>query len=376
MERTLYGAEHEEFRVVVRSFFDRDVAPAREVWERCGGPGRDDWRRFGDIGILGLQVPEEYGGAGQQSFLFNAVVTEEAQAAFQPLGGVRVHTDICMPYYLAYATGEQERRWLPGLATGDLIAAIAMTEPSAGSDLRSITTRAVPVDGGYVVDGVKTFISNGISADLIIVAVKTAADSISLLVVEGDSAGLSRSSNFHKVGLKSQELAALYFDSVFVPAQNLLGEEGKGFEYLKHNLAQERLSLALASQASAAAVVRSTVGYVRDRTVFGRSLGDFQNTKFELAACATEVAAGQALLDQALVAHEAGRLTAAQAATVKLFCSEMQGRVVDRCLQLHGGYGYMWEHPVARAFADSRVSRIYGGTSEVMKIIIARELGL
>jgi alkylation response protein AidB-like acyl-CoA dehydrogenase len=281
-----------------------------------------------------------------------------------------------VPYYLAYATGEQKRRWLPGLAAGDLIAAIAMTEPSGGSDLRSITTRAVPVDGGYVVDGAKTFISNGISADLIIVVVKTAAASISLLVVEGGSAGLSRSPNFRKVGLKSQELAALSFDSVFVPGQNLLGEQGKGLEYLKRNLARERLSLALACQASAAAVVRSTVGYVRGRAVFGRSLGGFQNTRFELAACATEVAAGQALLDQALAAHDAGRLSGAQAATVKLFCSEMQGRVADRCLQLHGGYGYMWEYPVARAYADARVSRIYGGTSEVMKIIIARELGL
>jgi acyl-CoA dehydrogenase len=380
VRRHLYTDDHEEFRRVVRSFFEKEAVPHRPEWELAGGPSREFWRQAGDLGLLGLQVPEDYGGGGQSSFLFNAIVTEESQAAFLALGGLRVHTDICMPYFLEYATPEQRARWLPGLVTGEYVAAIAMSEPGAGSDLRSISTRAEPVSGGYRVNGAKTFISNGVSADLVIVVVKLAGappkQDISLLVVEAGMSGFSRGSNLHKIGLKSQELSELFFEDVFVPSASLLGAEGDGFRYLMTNLAQERLSIALACQAAAAAAVDSTVAYTRQRAIFGAPLASFQNTRFELAACSTDVAAGQALIDQALAAHDAHELDAADAARVKLFCSEMQGRVVDRCLQLHGGYGYIWEYPIARAYADARVSRIYGGSSEVMKIIIARSLGL
>jgi acyl-CoA dehydrogenase len=380
MQRRLYGSDHETFRKVVRSFFEAEVVPHREKWEAAGGPPREFWKAAGALGLLGVQVPEQYGGAGESSFLFNAIITEEAQSAFLALGGLRVHTDICMPYYLEYATAEQRQRWLPKLVTGESVAAIAMSEPGAGSDLRSIATKAVPVDGGYRVSGSKTFISNGVSADLVIVAVKTPPNEsgrdISLLVLERGMDGFTRGANFHKIGLKSQELSELFFDDVFVPAENLLGDAGQGFGYLMKNLAQERLSIALACQASAAATVQTTISYVCDRKVFGSALSSMQNTRFELASCATDVAAGQALIDAALLAHEEGSLDPAHAAQVKLYCSEMQGRVVDRCLQLHGGYGYIWEYPVARAYADARISRIYGGSSEVMKIIIARSLGL
>lgn len=380
MRRQLYTDQHEAFREVVRSFFEKEIVPQRPAWELSGGPPREFWRQAGALGLLGLQVPEEYGGGGQSSFLYNAIVTEESQAAFLALGGLRVHTDICMPYFLEYATPEQRARWLPKLVSGEFVAAIAMSEPGAGSDLRSIATRAERVSGGYVVNGAKTFISNGTSADLIIVVVKTVGAApkkdISLLVVEAGMAGFSRGGNLHKIGLKSQELSELFFHDVFVPEANLLGGQGEGFGYLMTNLAQERLSIALACQAAAAAALASTVEYTRQRAIFGAPLASFQNTRFELAACSTDVAAGQALIDQALLAHDDHQLDPVDAARVKLFCSEMQGRVVDRCLQLHGGYGFIWEYPIARAYADARVSRIYGGSSEVMKVIIARSLGL
>ena len=302
MLRHLYTDDHDDFRTVVRSYFEKEVVPCREEWELAGGPPREFWRQAGDLGLLGLQVPEEYGGAGQSSFLFNAIVTEESQAAFLALGGLRVHTDICMPYFLEYATPEQRVRWLPKLVTGEFVAAIAMSEPGAGSDLRSITTRAERASGGWVVNGAKTFISNGVSADLVIVVVKTAGASgqqnISLLVVEAGMAGFSRGQNLHKIGLKSQELSELFFDDVFVPGANMLGEEGAGFGYLMTNLAQERLSISVACQAAAAAAVASTVEYTRPRVVFGAPLASFQNTRFELAACSTDVAAGPALIDQ------------------------------------------------------------------------------
>jgi alkylation response protein AidB-like acyl-CoA dehydrogenase len=375
-----YSEDHHAFRDMVRSYFQSDLAPQREDWEAVGGPPREFWRRAGDLGLLGLQVPEQYGGAGQSSFLFNAIVTEESQAAFLALGGLRVHTDICMPYFLEYANPEQSARWLPKLTTGEFVAAIAMTEPGAGSDLRSINTKAERVDGGYLVNGAKTFISNGASADLIIIVVKTVGapvkQDMSLLVIEGDMPGFSRGKNLNKVGLKSQELSELFFEDVFVPEANLLGNEGDAFAYLMANLPQERLSISIACQAAAVAALATTIEYTRQRSVFGKPLSNYQNTSFELAACSTDIAAGQALIDQALVAHDRKELDAVDAARVKLFCSEMQGRVVDRCLQLHGGYGFIWEYPIGRAFADARASRIYGGSSEVMKIIIARSLNL
>jgi alkylation response protein AidB-like acyl-CoA dehydrogenase len=380
MRRTIFGTEHEDFRAIVRAFYRDELVPQYPAWEQAGEPPREFWRRAGELGLLGIQIPEEFGGAGVDSFLFNVVLTEESQAAGIALGGLRVHTDICMPYFLRYSTDEQRKRWLPRLACGQAIPALAMSEPGAGSDIKALSTRAVRDGDHYVVNGTKTFISNGSTADLVITAVKTdpaaGRRGLSLLVIDGDSPGLERGRRLAKIGLKAQDLAELSFTDVRVPADNLLGEQNGGFGYLTANLAQERLSIAVNSQAAAVQAVRTTVGYVSGRKAFGATVASFQNTKFELAACATDVEAGQSLLDRALLAHEAGELTAADAAMVKLFCTELQGRVVDRCLQLHGGYGYMLEYPIARAYADARVSRIYAGSSEVMKVIIARELGL
>jgi alkylation response protein AidB-like acyl-CoA dehydrogenase len=285
-----------------------------------------------------------------------------------------------MPYLLRYTADEQKERWLGRCVSGDAVLAIAMSEPGAGSDLAGISTRAVRDGDDYVLNGAKTFISNGATADLVIVVARTTPgggrDGLSLLVVEGGMEGFTRGRKLEKLGLKGQDLTELFFDDVRVPATNLLGDEGQAFVYLTSNLAQERLSIALNSQAAAAVAVEHTVAYTKERKAFGKPIGSFQNTKFELAACATDVTAGQALIDAALEAHDRGELTGADAAKVKLFCTELQGRVVDRCVQLHGGYGYMLEYPIARAYADARVSRIYGGSSEVMKIIVSKDLGL
>ena len=380
MRRSLFNDDHEAFRTTVRAFYVNQVVPEYAEWERAGEPPRHFWTAAGKLGLLGTQVPEEFGGGGQDSFLFNVVLTEESQRAGIALGGLRVHTDIAMPYFLDLANAEQKARWLPRLVSGDAVSALAMSEPAAGSDVKALTTRAVRDGNSYVVNGTKTFISNGANADLIITAVKTDPEAgrngLSLLIIDGDSAGLSRGRKLEKLGLKAQDLSELSFQDVIVPAANLLGEEGAGFGYLTRNLAQERLSIAVNSQAAAAKALADTVEYTKGRKAFGTTVSSFQNTKFELAACATDVEAGQSLLDRALVAHESGELTAGDAAMVKLFCTELQGRVIDRCLQLHGGYGYMLEYPIARAYADARVSRIYAGSSEVMKVIIAKSIGL
>jgi acyl-CoA dehydrogenase len=380
VRRSLFDDDHEAFRAVVRAFYAEQVVPEYAEWEAAGAPPRHFWSAAGKLGLLGIQVPEEFGGGGQTSFLFNVILTEEAQHAGIALGGLRVHTDIAMPYFLRLANHEQQARWLPRLVNGDAVAALAMTEAGAGSDVKALTTKATRDGDAYIVNGSKTFISNGATADLIITAVKTdpsaGRDGLSLLVIEGDSQGLTRGRKLEKLGLKAQDLAELSFDDVVVPAENLLGAEGQGFRYLTENLAQERLSIAVNSQAAANKALRDTVEYTKGRKAFGTTVASFQNTKFELAACATDIEAGQSLLDRALLAHEHGELSAADAAMVKLFCTELQGRVVDRCLQLHGGYGYMMEYPIARAYADARVSRIYAGSSEVMKVIIARSLGI
>ncbi|MFC5745302.1 acyl-CoA dehydrogenase family protein [Actinomadura rugatobispora] len=379
MKRDLYDDEHEAFRSTVRRFY-ADLTLEQDEWRSAGVPPRSFWLDAGKLGLLGIQIPEEYGGGGIDSFLFNAILTEEAQRAGLALGGLRVHTDICMPYYLHLATDDQKARWLPRLASGEAVAALAMTEPGAGSDLRGITTGARRVGDGFVLNGAKTFISNGGNADLIIVAARTgdAGDRgrLSLLVVERGMKGFESGKQLHKIGLKGQDLAELVFDDVEVPVENLLGEEGQGFSYLTRNLAQERLSIGINSQAAAAAAVEATVEYVNTRGVFGTTLSAFQNTKFELAACATEVEAGQALVDRALVANETGDLDPADAAKVKLFTTELQGRVLDRCLQLFGGYGFMEEYPIARAYVDARAARLYAGSSEIMKVIIAKSMGL
>jgi alkylation response protein AidB-like acyl-CoA dehydrogenase len=355
----------------VRTFLEDEVTPDYRSWEEHGRPPRWFWRRAGELGILGIGVPTEYGGLAGSTFKHSAIVTEESQRAGMSLGGLRLQVDICMPYLLAYATAEQRQRWIPAMTRGELVCALGMTEPGVGSDMKAMSTRAVRDNGAYIVNGAKTFISNGLEADLVILAVKTdpRADrrGISLLVVEATTPGFERGRKLEKIGLRTQDLAELAFTDMAVPVDNLLGEENRGFEYLSHNLAQERLSIALNSQAAAVAALRYAIEHVS---------GADQATKFALAACKSEVEAGQALADRALDEHVDGRLDPADAALVKLFCTELQGRVTDRCLQVLGPAAYSRTSLAGRAFADARVSRIYGGSSEIMKVIVAKAIGL
>jgi alkylation response protein AidB-like acyl-CoA dehydrogenase len=366
---------------MARDFLAKEVVPHFPEWDAAGLIPKDVFRKIGDIGVLGMSIPEQYGGGGGLGFLYRAVWTEEVTRAHVLLGGMKVHTDVVVPYIIEYGTEDQKRRWLPGMASGEIMGAIAMTEPGSGSDLAGMTTTA-RLDGDcYVLDGAKTFITGGINADLVIVVARTGRgddrrDGLSLLVVERDMRGFGRGRNLDKIGSRTQDTAELFFDDVRVPVGNLLGNEGAAFRYLTGNLPQERLSIAVTSVAMAEAAIAETVRYVKDRKVFGQPVAAFQNTKFELAACVADTAAARALLDWALLAHEEGRLSAVEAATLKVFCTEVQHRVVDRCLQLHGGYGYIREFPIARMYADARVTRIYGGTTEVLKTIIARSLGL
>jgi acyl-CoA dehydrogenase len=382
MRRTGFTAEHEDFRRMIRDYLAREVVPAFDDWLAAGIVPRQFFRDLGKLGVLGMAVPEEYGGGGQGDFTYNAILNEEAARALVSLGSLRVHLDVVLPYFLEYAGAEQRDRWFPGLASGDLITSIAMTEPGTGSDLAGMSTTAVEDGDHYILNGAKTFITGGAQAELIVVVARTSRDEsnrrngLSLLVVEDGMPGFEKGRNLAKIGLKVQDTVELSFTDVRVPKANLLGEEGKGFSYLGHNLPQERLTIAIGALAAARAALDTTVAYVKERHVFGKPVSQFQNTKFELAAVATDVEAGQAMLDRALAEHLVGELTGVDAAKVKLFCTELQGRAVDRCLQLFGGYGYILEYPIARLYADARVTRIYGGTSEVMKSIISKSLGL
>ncbi|MFC4499408.1 MULTISPECIES: acyl-CoA dehydrogenase family protein [Streptomyces] len=382
MRRTLFEQPHEDFRLLVRDFLAREVLPVYEDWRRAGLVPRDLFTALGKLGIIGTAVPEEYGGGGQDDYRFNVVIQEECARAGVTLGGLRTHLDVVVPYFTGLANSEQRARWFPGLASGDLYTAIAMSEPGTGSDLAGVRTKAVRDGDHYLLNGAKTFITGGHHADLVIVVARTATDpddrraGLSLLVVEKGMPGFTVGRKLEKIGLATQDTVELSFDDVRVPAANLLGEEGAAFTHLGRNLAQERLAIAVGAVAQARAAIDLTVTYVRDRTVFGKPVAHFQNTKFELASMATEWEAAQALLDAAVTALVAGELSPADAAKTKLFCTETQGRVVDRCLQLHGGYGYILESPIARLYADARVTRIYGGTSEVLKTIISKSLGL
>ncbi|MBX6166096.1 MAG: acyl-CoA dehydrogenase family protein [Thermobispora bispora] len=381
MRRTVYNEDHEAFRETVRDFLLKEAVPYAQEWERQGFVSRDFYRKAGALGIVGLQVPERYGGGGVESYKFNCVLTEETARQHLCLGSLRVHMDIVLPYFLRYADEEQRRRWLPGIASGELMTAIAMTEPGTGSDLAGIATTA-RLDGDYyVLNGAKTFITGGIGANLVVVVARTSKggdrrSGLSLLVVEDGMPGFTRGRNLEKLGLKAQDTAELFFEDVRVPVANLLGEEGQAFSYLTGNLPQERLSIAVNAVAQSRAALELTVGYVKNRKAFGQPVSAFQNTKFVLADLAARIEAAQSLLDRAIEAHDQGVLSAADAAKVKLFTTETQGHVMDACLQLHGGYGYMLEYPIARMFADARVTRIYGGSSEIMKVIIAKSLGL
>ncbi|QGK71228.1 acyl-CoA dehydrogenase [Allosaccharopolyspora coralli] len=379
MRRDLFDSEHEAFRETARTFVAKELVPHVDEWEQAGVVSRDAWRAAGAQGLLGMAVDERYGGGGVDDFRFNVVLDEELVAGGVSGWGAPVHNDINLTYLQSLATEEQKQRWLPGFCSGETITAIAMTEPGAGSDLQGIRTTAVREGENYVLNGQKTFISNGILADLVIVVARTDPDAghegISLIVVERGTPGFERGRNLDKIGQKSQDTAELYFDDVRVPAENLLGEEGQGFIYLMQNLPQERLSIAVASAASAEKVLSLTKDYCRERTAFGRPIGKFQNTRFEIAEMETEVQIGRVFVDRCVSEHLRGELSVPEAAMAKWWLSEMNKRVVDRCLQLHGGYGYMTEYPVAKAYLDSRVQTLYGGTTEIMKEIIGRSLG-
>ena len=382
MRRHLFTADHEDFRGLVRDFVEKQVAPHYADWEKAGQMPREVFKQLGALGLLGMAVPEEYGGAGLRDYRYNVVLQEEAARALVTLGTVRTQLDVILPYLLEYANDEQRKRWFPGLATGELLTAIAMTEPGTGSDLAGIRTTAVRDGDEYVIDGAKTFITGGLLADLVIVVARTSTDpddrraGLTLLVVEDGMPGFERGRVLDKMGCKVQDTVELSFTSVRVPAANRLGEEGAAFGYLGHNLPQERMTVAVGSVAQAKAAVNATIEYVKERKAFGKPVASFQNTKFELAGMAAELEAAQTMVDAAVAELVEGELSAPDAAKVKLYCTELQGRVVDRCLQLFGGYGYIMEYPIARLYTDARVARIYAGTSEVMKTIIAKSLGL
>jgi alkylation response protein AidB-like acyl-CoA dehydrogenase len=382
MDRTLYSSEHKDFGESFRAFLSRHAASSYEQWEQDGIVPREFFTAAGRDGFLALEVDERYGGAGVGDFRFNAMLHEVGfgMDLAGAVGGITLHNDICLPYFTSYCNEEQSERWLPGIVGGDYLTSVAMTEPGAGSDLAGIQTRAVRAEGGWVVNGAKTFITNGINSDLVIAVVRTNPEDrhggLSLLVVERGMEGFERGRNLEKLGLHSADTAEMFFQDVFVPEQNLLGEEGMGFRYLTSNLPQERLSVAITGIVMARTALAHTLEYVKTRNAFGRPIGSFQNSRFVLAELATELEIATVYLDNCVLAHNGRRLTAVDAAMAKWWCTDLQGRVVDRCLQLHGGYGYMLEYPVARAFVDSRVSRIYAGTNEIMKEIIGRSLGL
>jgi alkylation response protein AidB-like acyl-CoA dehydrogenase len=385
MKRSLFEDVHEDFRSSFRTFLEREVLGEEGrygEWERAGIMPREVFSRAGRGGFLGMAVPEAHGGAGAEDFRLNLVIGEETQrAGVGSFGlGITLQNDICLPYFLSYCTESQRERWLGGIASGELITAIAMTEPGIGSDLAAMSTSARRDGEHYVVNGAKTFITNGINADLVIVAAKTDASErhrgISLLVVERGMHGFERGRNLEKLGQHAQDTAELSFSDVRVPVENLLGHEGEGFLYLVSNLPQERLSIAASAVAAAEAALGWTLEYVRERTAFGQPIGSFQASRFTLAELHGEVQIARTFVDQCARALNAGELTPEDAATAKWWCTDLQGRVVDRCLQLFGGYGYVLEYPIARAFADARVTRIYGGANEIMKEIVGRSLGL
>ncbi len=381
MKRQHYETEHLAFGEAVRSFLEKEVVPHVLEWEDAGITPREIFSAAGSNGFLGMAVPEQYGGGGVADFRFNQILGEEVQLALASGAGlgITLHNDICLPYFLEYCTDEQRQRWLPGIVSGELVTAIAMTEPGAGSDLAGIRTSAVRDGADYLVNGAKTFITNGIHADLVITAVRTSPDrhrGLTLVVIERGTPGFERGRNLQKVGQHSQDTAELSFSDVRVPVANRLGAEGEGFLYLVRNLPQERMSIALGAVAAARAAFDLTAAYVRERTAFGKSLGSQQNTRFVMAEMITEIDIAQTFVDRCVDALSVGELSPEDAAKAKWWCTELQGRVVDRCVQLHGGYGYMLEYPIARAWVDARVTRIYGGATEIMKEIIGRSLNL
>ena len=381
MNREIYSDEHELFRSQFRRFAEAEIEPRVEQWNAAGVTDRETWRRAGEEGFLGVNAPEEFGGA-EAGYRYAAVIHEELARVRGHALMIGLHSDICMPYITHFGNEEQKRRILPGTITGETLLAIAMTEPSTGSDLAAVQTRAIRDGDEYLVNGAKTFISNGQIADLVIVVARTDPDAlpphrgISLLLVEADTKGFVRGRNLDKLGLKGQDTSELFFEDCRVPAENLLGQEGQGFKMLMQQLQQERLSIADGSIASCRRSLEDTISYVKERRAFGQNVAAFQNTQFKLAELATEVEVGQAFVDRLVVAHERGEELVKEVSMAKYWVTDLQKKLVAECLQLYGGYGFMSEYPISRDLADATVQSIYAGTNEIMKVIIARRLGL
>jgi acyl-CoA dehydrogenase len=381
MRRDIFSEEHELFRNEFRRFAEAEIAPRVDEWNRAGTTDKATWKRIGEAGYLGANAPEEYGGAGGD-FLFDAVIMEELARIRAHALMVSLHSDICMPYLKEYASDEQKEKWLTGAISGDVILAIAMTEPGTGSDLANVQTKAIRDGDEYVLSGAKTFISNGQISDLVIVVAKTDPDAepphdgISLILVEGDRPGFRRGRNLEKLGLKGQDTSELFFEECRVPVSNLLGQEGHGFKMLMNLLQQERLSIAVASMASCRRALEDTIQYTKERQAFDKPIAAFQNTQFKLAELATEVEVGQAFVDKLLAAHVRGDEIVGEVSMAKWWTTDLQKRLTAECLQLHGGYGFMSEYPISQDYADAAVQSIYAGTNEIMKVIIARKLGL
>ena len=380
MKRTIFDADHDAFRDTVRAFAEKEIVPHHEEWEKASIVPRELWLKAGEMGLLGFMMPEEFGGGGVDDFRYNAILNEEITRIGASGVGFVIQTDLVSGYLLSHATQEQKERWFPGFCSGEIITAIAMTEPGTGSDLQGIKTTAVRDGDEYVINGSKTFITNGINADLVLVVCQTdpsaGAMGFSLIAVERGAKGFERGRNLDKIGLKAQDTAELFFDDVRVPVTNLIGEEGKGFIYLMEKLPQERLSISVVAAAATRRIVDMTLEYVKDRKAFGRPIGNFQNTRFKMAELHTEASIAQVFVDESIVRHNTKELTVEDAAMGKWWTTELQKRAADECLQLHGGYGYMTEYPISKAYLDTRIQTIYGGTTEIMKEIVGRGLGI
>jgi len=380
VERTIYNDEQKMFAQSVRDFIAKEITPNNAQWEKDHMVSRESWLKFGEAGLLCMQVSEEYGGLGITDFRYNAIITEELgrSGCAGPAVGYPLHSDIVSPYIEHYGNEATKKKYLPKMVTGEWIAAIAMTEPVAGSDLQNIRTTAVDKGDHYLVNGSKTFITNGYLSDLVVVAVKTdpskGAKGTSLLVIDNSMKGYTKGKPFEKVGLHAQDTCELFFENVEVPKENLLGNEGEGFKYMMTELSQERLVVALSAIGAAEGTVEKTVQYTKERMAFGKPIAELQNTRFKLAEQATEVQVGRIFADQCITLHCDKKLDQATASMAKYWLTDLQSKVADECLQLHGGYGYMWEYQVARAWADARVQRIYAGTNEIMKELIARHI--
>ena len=380
MRDNILTEEHKMFKDAVEAFLIKEAVPHAEKWEKAGIVDRDIWLKAGEMGILCMDMPEEYGGMGLKDFRYNAIVTEAMVKLGVDGPGFVLQNDVMAPYFEKYFTKAQKDKWLSGIVSGEIITAIAMTEPDAGSDLISTTTTAVREGDHYILNGSKTYITNGILSDLVVVVAKTDVEAkhkgVTLLIVERGMEGFERGKNLEKIGLKAQDTAELFFRDVRVPVGNVLGKEGSGFYHLMNNLPQERLSIAVGNLAASEKAFNDTLTYVKERKAFGRPIGKFQNSRFKMAEMQTEITIARTFVDECIMELNADTLTNEKAAMAKYWVSELNGRVIDQCLQLHGGAGYMWEYPIAKAYANARISRIFGGTTEIMKEIIGKSLGL